>query len=998
MSKNKTALIIDPNKVFTDTLRKTLADDEWCILDADADVTPDTVITKNAKIIIVSADPAVIEEKAFFLPLKLDSRTSKIPIISISRTRGDQRILEGVLKGVVDVFFTQDIDCTLFLSVIDTFFKYAFLEMQLSDSKNLMETIYTSLEEAVTIVKYPERIILDCNPACKRTLGYSRDEMVGQNTRFLYFNPSDYDQAGDDIQKCRINNEIYEGEWKFRRKNGDLCHVEITLSKLIGESDISGKYAAVFRDITRRKEIEERKNFTGALYMLFSKKKAREDCLKPLVLMLQEISGCRAVGIKTPDSNDNLIIKEQSGYSIGFLDTEKWLSLSKDECICTRIAMGKIEPQDASFITEHGSFYMKNAKKAFELLSENGRAKFRVACVKEGFLSIAVVPIKYKEKILGVIHFADETEGIFSTDFIEFLEEIGFLIGQAFYDFDIEEQFARSNRRNKMILDSAGEGIFGIDEESKINFVNPSAMIMTGFSEKDFLGKTLEETVRKNPENRSESRIEDRNIDISMLGAESIMISDEVFWRKDETCFSVEYVVTPIFEDKKIVGAVMIFSDISERRMAETALRLARDELENRVKERTSQLESMNENLKAEILERVQMEGELQKAVNAAQAANKAKSAFLANMSHELRTPLNGILGFSDLLKAQFFGPLNEKQIEYVSQIDYAGKHLLAIINDILDISKIDAGSAELQLEEFSAQDFMEATLAMVRVQFKKKEYETEIKCDPNLRTIYADRRKLRQILLNLLSNAGKFTPPKGKISIIAEVDAGSALISVQDSGIGISKEEQSKIFSEFYQVQKVRDEALGGTGIGLALSKRLIQMHGGQIGVESEPDKGSRFWFKLPLKSKEPSPGFASTTKDSESLQYVYGRKILVAEDSDSNISLILDMLKIHDHSVSLAKTGQEAIDLAISTEPELIFMDLKMPVLDGFEATRRLRTLPKFSKTPILALTASLDVVSKQDCLTSGCDEVVSKPIESKELFRILFKYLGKNPSTKS
>lgn len=376
-----------------------------------------------------------------------------------------------------------------------------------------------------------------------------------------------------------------------------------------------------------------------------------------------------------------------------------------------------------------------------------------------------------------------------------------------------------------------------------------------------------------------------------------------------------------------------------------------------------------------------------------AEEANRAKNNFLSTMSHEFRTPLNGILGFTDLMRGQFFGKLNEKQLEYVNQIDDCGKHLLALINDLLDMAKIDAGAMELDMGALSPEEFIEATTTMMLGQFRKKNITLETSIDPTLSNITADIRKCKQIMLNLLSNAVKYSDEGGSINIHAANDGESNIkIKVSDTGVGIEAEDIEKIFSEFHQADHVRDEQLGGTGIGLALTRRLVEMHEGKIGVESELGKGSTFWFTLPINKMSDKTADKPEEKHEATESHPTGHRILVAEDNKINLKMILAMLSIHNHKVVVAENGKEAVELAQSFKPELILMDIRMPVMDGVEATRQLRAMPDFADTPIIALTASTGKEAVERQIAAGCTAHFSKPLQTKELFAVLEKYLKK------
>ncbi len=373
--------------------------------------------------------------------------------------------------------------------------------------------------------------------------------------------------------------------------------------------------------------------------------------------------------------------------------------------------------------------------------------------------------------------------------------------------------------------------------------------------------------------------------------------------------------------------------------------------------------------------------------------ANHAKDRFLSNMSHELRTPLNAILGFTDLLNGQFFGKLNEKQTGYVGNISSSSKHLLSQINDILDMAKIDAGAMEAQWDRYSPVEFINRPVDWMMAQFKQKNISVKTIIDPSLNTLIVDCRKCRQIMLNLLSNALKYTPKGGHIEVRASKEKNAEFrVEVEDNGVGIEVDELENIFSEFHQADQARDQQLGGTGIGLALTRRLVELHGGVIGVESEPGKGSKFWFTFPpdrpggKKSDEKEKTMAAGGK------LPMGNRILLAEDDEANLSMVLDMLSIHGHKVSVAGNGKEAVEMAQSFRPDLILMDIRMPVMNGLEATRQLRALPEFTNTPIIALTASADEKATKEQIASGCTEHLPKPIHSEELFAILEKYLVK------
>ncbi|NIQ00880.1 MAG: response regulator [Nitrospinaceae bacterium] len=323
---------------------------------------------------------------------------------------------------------------------------------------------------------------------------------------------------------------------------------------------------------------------------------------------------------------------------------------------------------------------------------------------------------------------------------------------------------------------------------------------------------------------------------------------------------------------------------------------------------------------------------------------------------------------------------------------------MLELINDLLDIAKIDAGATGLELEELTPNESILSAVNLMKGQFRAKKLNVRALVDQSLKILPADRRRLKQITLNLVSNAIKYTPEEGSIEIKILREGKFAKVRIKDTGVGIKKENQAAIFSEFRQAERSRDEAMGGTGIGLALTKRLVEMHGGEIGVESEEGKGSTFWFTLPLNVRVKKDKDPVDLEIRPEMNNLTGQKILLAEDNEVNRAMIIDMLSIYNHNVIVAQNGKEAVELATANKPDLIFMDIRMPVMDGFEATRQLRGMPEFQDIPIIALTASAGEGGRERCLAAGCTEHLSKPIQSHELFATLRRFLLPSESEKT
>lgn len=448
-----------------------------------------------------------------------------------------------------------------------------------------------------------------------------------------------------------------------------------------------------------------------------------------------------------------------------------------------------------------------------------------------------------------------------------------------------------------------------------------------------------------------------------------------------------------ISENGRTIYVVSLGQDVTERLWAERARRQWGTELEARVAERTAELVRANELLQLEIEQRKKVEEALREAKAAAEEANEAKSRFLAGMSHELRTPLNGIIGFSDVLRSGSEEDIHRDGKKYLGHIHQSGKHLLALINDLLDMAKIEAGKLQINWEVLRVDELVDSVLQMLSGRVIEKEIHTDVSIDASV-SVRADRRLLRQVLLNLLSNAVKYSPPGETISIRVsdgDSDGGAAMvrITVCDRGPGIPEEHKERIFSEFYQIDQPRDIGLGGTGLGLALCRHLVTEQGGRIGVENLEGGGSRFWFTIPAASMSDSsadtPEKQSEHREGETQEEKQGekkRKILVAEDNPVNRELITVFMSTIGYDFTIAENGREAVALAGKYRPDLILMDIMMPVMDGFEATRQLRGAPETAEIPIIALTAAVDEKARATALEAGCDLHLPKPINLKIL----------------
>jgi len=429
-------------------------------------------------------------------------------------------------------------------------------------------------------------------------------------------------------------------------------------------------------------------------------------------------------------------------------------------------------------------------------------------------------------------------------------------------------------------------------------------------------------------------------------------------------------------------------TDISSQRLDALELMRYRHHLEELVEARTA---------------------ELAEASQAAQAANLAKSAFLANMSHEIRTPMNAIIGMTYLVQSEAKDP---KQQERLQKVADAAEHLLGVINNVLDLSKIEAGKLQLLHTEFTVTQVLDKVYSILAQRANEKRLELKIQIDEGLskQVLLGDSQRIAEVLLNFAGNAIKFTE-QGGVKLSARVVAESAdklqiLFEIQDSGIGIAAEDQQRLFEDFEQADSSTTRRYGGTGLGLSICRRLAELMGGQVGVESQSGQGSCFWLKLNLSKGSgfelgaPSAPPRRNHAARDRLAEFSGRRVLLAEDNMVNQEVAIALLGSAGLQVDVAADGQTA--LAKMSDPSqdyaLVLMDVQMPVMDGLDATRAIRRLERGRHIPILAMTANAFAEERQRCLDAGMNDHVAKPVVAEQLFTTLHLWLSRSEAQRN
>jgi PAS domain S-box-containing protein len=780
--------------------------------------------------------------------------------------------------------------------------------------------------------------------------------------------PEDRPAVLDALEKMTRGEPPVAREFRSNPERLPLRYLQPTWRVIRDQNGKPVKFQGTVLDITERKTNEQRIRYLTRLYATLSqvnqtivRVKTREELFDSICKVAVEFGEFRLAWVGWMDHETGRVAQTAMRYSAQ-----------------SRLPFQEINVREAPF---KGGLIGKAAASGLvevsnDIQTDPAMAHWHDTALQNNYHSAAAIPIRQGGRIVAMLNLYAADIGFFEIEEEKkLLEEMGLDISFALENFQreadriqAENALRQSEERFYKAFHSSPVGMYISRAADNVCIdINEAFCALTGYNRQELLGHTSLELGVVSPEQNQEYT--------SLMRGEGVIRNHEMDIRKKSGEIRA---VLGSMEMIELDGQTCVLStaiDITDRRQAQRELKEARDRLEERVRTRTEELHAAN---------------------LALEKASKQKDEFLAGMSHELRTPLNAVINLSESLKEGVYGALPGRQEKIVDLIGESGRHLLELINDVLDLSKIEAGKLELQYETVSLKNICEAALRMIREDALKKELQISTSIEGALETIQADQRRLRQMLVNLLSNAVKFTSKGGSVGLeVVREHEDAVRFTVWDTGIGIPDDQLRLLFTPFTQLDSALSKKYNGTGLGLALVRQLAEMHNGSVGVESEPGRGSRFYFIIPARGGQSgqAPKVREAAEPPSAPAIVSHAAVLLVEDNPVNRMVTNDYLAAKGYNVVTANDGFEAIEQAETRKPDLIIMDIQMPGIDGLETIRRLRAAPEFASVPIIALTALAMPGDRERCLEAGADEYLAKPASPRSLIVLMERLLARS-----
>jgi len=819
-------------------------------------------------------------------------------------------------------------------------------ERTLRESREKLQNVLASSPDAITVSDLKGNII-ECNQASLDQHGFSsKDEVIGKNA-LDFITPRDHKRALEDMKKTIKEDFVKNVEYTFLNKDGSEFPAELSASIIRDSAGRPTSFVAITKDITERRRAEKTLQDSERRYRLLAKNVIDVIWTTDINLNLTHISPS---------------VTHLMGYSL-----EEVMALRLEEILApdSFLSVMKVFEEEWSVESKKGRGRRRptlelevNRKDGSTVWTETKVTYLRDADGKTLGISGVTRDITLRKKMeKRLVEYTRKLAGRNKQLRVE--------TGRARRAEEAskrgQEKLRESQQRYRALFKGAAEGILVADIETKqFKYANPAICQMLGYNEEEFKRMDVRNIHPKEDLDHVISEFE------AQARGEKTLSSSVPCLRKDGTTIYADINGAKVSINGREYN-LGLFKDITQRRQTE-----------KKMEEYAEELAAKNEELKVE--------------TEKAKEADRLKSEFLANVSHEIRTPLSTIKGAAYLLNKS---SLSEEQRRFCSMIRDSGEHLLRIINDILDLARIEAGQARLEEKELSLKELVEKTVFGFELRAKRKRLELNIVYPSDLPLeIRADEGKLSQVLTNLVDNALKFTQ-QGKVEVKLEKLADLNIrLQVKDTGIGISEQKLSHIFEKFYQVDGTSRRKYEGTGLGLTIVRELANLMAGKIEARSRLGKGSTFSFTFPYSAAKQRMVQAKDQAKPKTKQQLKKKiNILIAEDDDSGYYIMESLLD--NYTTSRAVDGKEVLEKIREKDYDLVLMDIQMPEMDGLETTRKIRE--KDSTLPIIALTAKAMKGDRERCLEAGCSDYLPKPIELEELIAKVSQYLPKKARQK-